>query len=300
MSQVRKPLVSGGTGFVGKRLCALLPAPNVLTRRPEGVPREFARAACFRWGPEEGPPPPEALESCDVVFHLAGEPVAEGRWNAAKKRRIRDSRVLGTRNLVAGLRALPEPPPVLVSASAVGFYGSRRNEVLDESSGRGTGFLAEVCEEWESEARQAESFGMRVVTVRIGLVLGREGGALGRMLPLFRLGGGGRLGDGRQWMPWIHVQDLARLLVFAAENKSLNGAVNGVSPRPVTNREFTAALGRAVRRPALFPAPAFALRLALGEFAEVLLGSQRALPRAATEAGFKFRYGTIDSALGSL
>ena len=297
---MRKAAVSGGTGFIGRRLCAILPPANVLTRNPAKAPPDLASAACFRWRPEKEQPPPESLDGCDAVFHLAGEPVAKGRWTAAKKQRIRDSRVLGTRNLVAGLRTLRDPPSVLVSASAVGFYGSRSNEELIESSDPGKGFLAEVCQEWESEALRAESFGIRVVCVRIGLVLGREGGALGRMLPPFKLGLGGRLGTGKQWMPWIHVADLARLFVFASEMPDLRGPVNGVAPGAVTNREFTTALARAVNRPALFPAPAFALRLALGAFAEVLLASQRVLPRAAEQAGFRFRHEKLSSALRSL
>ena len=294
---MEKPLVTGATGFVGRHLCALLPAPNVLTRRPETVPPELSGAACFRWAPDSEPPPPEALEGRDAVFHLAGEPVAVGRWTPQKKARIRDSRVLGTRNLVAGLRGLDTPPDVLVSASAVGYYGSCGDQTLDEDCPPSEDFLGEVCKEWESEARAAEDLGVRVVTIRIGLVLGKDGGALAQMLPLFRLGFGGRLGHGRQWMPWIHVHDLARLLVFAAESEALSGPVNGSSPYPVSNRGFTRALGYSLGRPTILPVPAFALRLALGEFAEVLLASQRVIPAAATAAGFEFKYPTIDTAL---
>ncbi len=297
---MHKPLVTGATGFIGKHLCASLHVPNILTRSPETAPLELSNTACFRWIPDEGMPPPESLDRCDAVFHLAGEPVAEGRWNEAKKARIRNSRVLGTRNLVAALRALDSPPPVLVSASAVGIYGSRGDEIVNEQSSPATGFLAEVCREWELEALRAEEFGMRVVTIRIGLVLGRDGGALARMLPLFKAGAGGRLGTGRQWMPWIHVDDLTRLFVFAAENDGLSGPVNGSAPNPVSNRGFTRALGQAIGRRTLFPAPAFGLRLALGEFAEVLLASQRVVPKAALDAGFKFRHATIDSALSNL
>ena len=297
---MRKALVTGATGFVGKRLCKILPTTNVLTRSPEHAPAELSGAACFRWDPSGGPPPPEALEGCDAVFHLAGEPVAEGRWNKAKKQRIRDSRVVGTNHLIDGLRGMEQPPQVLVSASAVGYYGSRGDEVLKEDSAPADDFLAEVCQEWESAALNAEEFGMRVVTIRIGLVLGSTGGALAKMLPLFKLGAGGRLGNGRQWVPWIHVNDLARLFVFAAESASLNGAVNGVAPHPVSNREFTKALGHAVRRPTIFPAPALALRLGLGEFANILLASQRVEPRAALGAGFEFHYRAIESALANL
>lgn len=297
---MKKALVTGGTGFVGKYLCALINTPNVLTRRPETAPPELRSAACFRWQPDSELPPSEAFEGCEAVFHLAGEPVAEGRWTPRKKARIRDSRVHGTRNLVEALGALDRPPSVLVSASAVGIYGSRQDEVLDEDSEPASGFLADVCRAWESEAMAAERLGIRVVIVRIGLVLGKNGGALAKLLPLFRICGGGRLGNGRQWMPWIRVDDLARLLLYAAETNSLSGTVNGTAPHPVRNSEFTRALARAVRRPALLPAPAFGLRLALGEFAEVLLASQRVIPRAATSAGFQFRFPTMDSALADL
>ena len=298
--RVMKPLVTGATGFIGQQLCKALRTPNVLTRRPEAVPTVLASAACFRWDPTAKTPPVEALDGRDTVFHLAGEPVAEGRWNDAKKARIRNSRVVGTNNLVAGLGRMDKPPKVMVSASAVGFYGSRGNEILSEDSPPASGFLADVCQEWENAAEAAADFGTRVVTIRIGMVLGKSGGGLAKMLPLFRLGLGGPLGNGRHWMPWIHVKDLVRLFVFAAAHEGVQGPVNGVAPNPVTNREFTRALGRAVRRPAVLPAPAFALRLGLGGFSEVLLASQRVTPGAALGAGFKFDYDDIDSALAAL
>ena len=282
---------------MGRRLCTLLTRPRILTRAPEQAPPEFAQSACFRWDPARELPPAEAFDGCEAVFHLAGEPVAEGRWTKAKKANIRDSRVEGTKHLVGALRELESRPEVLVSASAVGFYGSRGNEVLAESAAAAEGFLADVCRAWEAEACAAEDLGMRVVTIRIGLVLGAQGGALARMLPLFKLCAGGRLGHGRQWMPWIHVDDLASLFLFCAQSETLAGAVNGCAPNPVTNQQFTKALARAVGRPAPFPAPAFALRLGLGEFAEVLLASQRAVPDKAQGAGFQFKYPTIDTAL---
>ncbi len=296
---MEKALVTGGTGFVGRRLCALLPDVNVLTRSPESAPPELAHASCFRWDPEREPPPPESLHGCDAVFHLAGESVAKGRWTSKKKARIRSSRVLGTKNLVAGFRGLEHPPSVLVCASAVGYYGSRDDEELYEESEPGVGFLTDVCREWEAAAHEAEPVGVRVVTVRIGLVLGR-GGALSRLLPIFKLGLGGILGTGKQWMAWIHVDDLARLMVFAAEEEGLKGPVNGVAPHPVTNRGFTKALGRAVRRPTLIPTPGFALRFGLGEFSEVLLGSQRVTPRAAIDAKFEFRFQKVSRALEAI
>ena len=297
---MKKTVVTGATGFIGRHLRSLLGAPNVLTRCPETVPSEFDRSACFRWIPDSELPPPEALSGCDTVFHLAGEPVATGRWTKSKKARIVSSRVAGTWNLIEGMRAMETPPSVLVAASAVGYYGSSPEEELTEESAPGSGFLADVCKQWEAAATAAREFGVRVVTIRIGLVLGKDGGAMARLLPVFKLGLGGSLGNGRQWVPWIHVEDLARLFVFAAENDTLGGAVNGSAPNPVRNRGFTRALGRAVRRPTLFPAPAFALRLGLGEFAQVLLASQRVIPTAAQAAGFEFRHSTINSALENL
>ena len=296
----RSSAVSGATGFVGRRLCRRLKEPRVLTRSPESVASDLSGYACFRWDPEREHPPETALDGCAAIFHLAGEPVAEGRWTRSKRARIRDSRVLGTRNLVAGLGEMDVPPRVLVSASAVGIYGSRGDDRLTEQSSGADGFLADVCREWEAEAMQAADLGIRVVTVRIGLVLGAEGGALAKMLPLFRLGLGGRLGDGLQWVPWIHVADLADLLVFASENHDLQGPLNGTAPNPVTNRAFTKALARAVHRPALFPAPGFGLRLGLGKFASVLLASQRAVPTVALKAGFQFRHPTIEGALAEI
>lgn len=297
---MKKTVVTGATGFIGRHLCALLRAPNVLTRSPETVPSEFDRSGCFRWIPDREVPPTEALSGCDTVFHLAGEPVATGRWTKTKKARIVDSRVKGTSNLIKGLRAMQTPPSVLVAASAVGYYGSSPEDELTEESAPGSGFLADVCTQWEAAAAAAREFGVRVVTIRIGLVLGKGGGAMARLLPVFKLGLGGNLGNGRQWVPWIHVEDLARLFVFAAEKDTVRGPVNGCAPNPVRNREFTRSLGRAVGRPTLFPAPAFALRLGLGEFAQVLLASQRVLPIAAQAAGFEFRHPTINSALANL
>jgi uncharacterized protein (TIGR01777 family) len=221
-----------------------------------------------------------------VVFNLAGEPVAEGRWTDERKRRIRDSRVLGTRNLVAGLAGLTTRPRVLVSASAVGYYGDRGDQTLDETSSPGHGFLADVCVEWEREALAAERLGIRVVCVRTGIVLAHGGGALAKMLTPFRMGAGGKLGNGRQWMPWIHLDDEVGILLHAMKDARLHGAINAVGPRPVTNAEFTRALGRAMHRPAFLPVPKTALRLAFGEMSEILTASQRVLPKEAERTGY--------------
>jgi uncharacterized protein (TIGR01777 family) len=244
-----------------------------------------------------GPLPAECLRDVDAIFHLAGEPVASGRWTAKKKARIRDSRRVGTANLVRGLAAAEVRPRVLVCASAVGYYGDRRDEILDESSAPGNDFLAEVCRLWESAAAEANRFGVRVVSVRTGVVLGRDGGALAKMLLPFRLGLGGRLGGGRQWMPWVHIDDLVGLLLHAATHDAVEGPMNGTAPHPVTNREFTRLLAATLRRPALFPMPGAALKLAVGEFAELLLASQRVVPQVALRTGYAFQYPDLEPAL---
>jgi uncharacterized protein (TIGR01777 family) len=298
-----KALVTGATGFVGPRLLRLLDQPVVVTRNPERARPLVGTLAgrIVRWDPLEGPPPPEAFEGVDVIFHLAGESVAEGRWTAAQKARIRDSRVIGTRHLVRGLaQAGPGPdgrPRTLVSASAVGYYGNRGDEELTESAAPADDFLARVCIEWEREALAAESLGARVVLARTGIVLGAGGGALGKMLTPFKLGAGGPLGNGRQWMPWIHVADLARLYVHAADNGSIRGPMNSVAPNPVRNSEFTKALGRQLHRPAFMPAPYLGLRLLFGEFAQVLFASQRVIPKVALDTGFVFQFPDIAAAL---
>ena len=294
-------LVTGGTGFVGRQLLGLLDRPVVLSRDAGRAQRALGSAAgrVIGWDPLAGPPPAEAFDGIDVVFHLAGESVAEGRWTAAQKARIRDSRVIGTRNLVSGIARAEARPRVLVSASAVGYYGDRGDEELTESSSPGNDFLAEVCQAWEREAVAAESHGLRVVLARTGIVLGK-GGALAKMLTPFKLGAGGPLGNGKQWMPWIHVADLARLYLHASDTSAIRGPMNAVGPNPVRNSEFTKALGRAVHRPAFMPAPYLGLRLVFGEFAKVLFASQRVIPQVAIETGFRFDYPRIDEALAAV
>jgi uncharacterized protein (TIGR01777 family) len=295
-----RALVTGGTGFVGRRLLGRLESPVVLSRdaaRARKILQPLGTRA-LSWNPASGPPPAAAFEGIEAIFHLAGDPVAEGRWTAEKKARIRDSRVIGTRNLIAGLRDLPARPRVLVSASAVGYYGSRGDEELDERSPSGGDFLADVCVSWEREATAARTMGTRVVPVLTGIVLGKEGGALAKMLPPFKVGLGSPLGSGRQYMPWVHIDDLLELMLFAARENSVTGPLNGVAPHPVTNREFTRTLGRVLGRPTFLPpVPGFVLKTLVGEFAEVLLGSQRALPRAALAAGFSFRFAELEPAL---
>jgi uncharacterized protein (TIGR01777 family) len=299
-----KALVTGATGFVGPRLLRLLDDPVVVSRDPERARATLGHLAgrIVRWNPSEGPPPPEAFEGVEVVYHLAGESVSAGRWTAAQKARIRDSRVIGTRHLVEGIARAERKPSVLVSASAVGYYGDRGDEELTEAAAPADDFLGRVCVEWEREALAAAGAGVRVVTARTGIVLGAGGGALGKMLTPFRLGAGGPLGNGRQWMPWIHVADLARLYVHAAEHRDpeITGPMNAVAPHPVRNAEFTKALGRAVHRPAFMPAPYLGLRLVFGEFAQVLFASQRVIPKVALETGFVFQYPEIADALRAI
>jgi hypothetical protein len=294
-------VVTGATGLIGRALIHQIGSRVTVLSRDDGrAQRLLGGVQIHRWAPEVGPAPVAALRGADVVFNLAGEPAAEGRWTAEKKRRIRDSRVVGTRHLVQGLAALDERPRVLVAASAVGYYGDRGDELLDERSSPGQGFLADVCIDWEREAMAAERLGIRVVCVRIGLVMSTAGGALAKMLPPFRLGAGGRLGSGRQWMPWIHIDDLVGILLHAGRSEALRGPVNGVAPAPVTNAAFTLALARAVRRPAVLPMPAFALNVAFGEMSGMLMASQRVMPTAALRSGYAFSHPDLGEALASL
>lgn len=289
-----KIVITGATGFVGRRLTGSLLDEGqevcALVRRESSL---HPRVSAFAWDDPE-----EALAGSAAVVHLAGEPVGQ-RWTPEARQRIRSSRVDGTRRLIEALSTVSDRPPVLICASAIGIYGSRGEETLSEQSPPGTDFLAEVCTEWESQAGLAESLGMRVVAVRIGVVLGKGGGALQRMLPPFKAGVGGKLASGRQWMSWIHIDDLVRLIRFAIESP-LSGPVNATAPNPVTNAEFTRALATTLHRPALFPVPGFLLKIGFGEMAEVLLASQRVLPRAAENAGFRFNYPHLGAALASI
>lgn len=275
--------VSGASGFVGSRLCELA------RERGHQVLRLGRSSGERLWDPLAGPAP---LEGVDAVIHLAGDPVAEGRWTNSKMARIRDSRIVGTRHLVAGIR--PGGPRVLVSASAIGYYGDRADETLTEDSAPGTGFLAEVCRGWEEEALKAPC---RNVQVRISLVLGPGGGALAKMLTPFKLGLGGRLASGRQWMSWIHREDLCALLLHAVGDERLSGPLLGASPDPVTNLEFTKTLGRVLGRPTFLPMPYFQLRLLFGRVATLLASSQRCRPERTLRGGFTFRHPHLEAAL---
>ena len=273
--------ITGATGFVGRRLTQRLQSEA-----------HTVRAISLRT-----PPVPSDLARCDAIVHLAGEPVAQ-RWTKSAKQKILDSREKGTRLLVEAMRQ--SPPGVLVSASAVGYYGSRGDDVLTERASPGSDFLADVCIAWEREALEAAKLGVRVATLRIGMVLGAGGGALAKMLTPFRLGLGGRIGTGRQWMAWIHLKDLCNLILFALSERGVSGALNAVSPNPVTNADFTHALARALHRPAVLPVPPAALKLFFGEMSGVLLASQRAVPEAPLSAGFAFQHADIGEALGDV
>ncbi|GAB4178392.1 MAG: hypothetical protein Fur0032_18830 [Terrimicrobiaceae bacterium] len=279
--------ITGVNGFVGSRLAAIASEGGHevvgFSRSPSGSQRLFSSHQ-----------PPDA-SGLDAIVHLAGEPIL-GLWTATKKQRIRSSRVEGTRRLVEGITLAKDKPRVLISASAIGFYGETGEATADESTPCGSGFLAEVAQDWETEAIAAESLGVRVVRLRIGFVIGR-GGAMKLMLPAFRLGGGGKIGSGHQWMSGVHVDDVAGLALMAAGSDSLSGPVNAVLPEPVRNADFTRALAKAVRRPAVIPAPAWMLRFALGELSHVLLDSLRVVPGVAREAGYQWRFPTLEAAL---
>ena len=293
--------ITGASGLIGTRLVAALRARG---DEVTVMSRNAARASgalgvpAIAWDPLTGPAPAEALAGRDAVVHLAGEPVAQ-RWNAKVKAAILASRETGTRNLVAGLSAADPRPGTLVSSSAVGFYGKHGDELVDERQPAGGDFLAGVCEAWEREARAATDLGMRVVLLRTGVVLDPDGGALKTMLTPFRAGVGGPVAGGAQYMPWIHVDDVVGMYLAALDDPSWSGPVNATAPQPVTNREFSKALGRALHRPAVAPVPAFALRMLYGDMAEIVTEGQRAVPARAQELGYDFRHPDLDAALAA-
>jgi uncharacterized protein (TIGR01777 family) len=299
---VKRVVVTGAGGLLGKGLLGFLSERFgselqlvVLTRQPE---RFESSTACevHAWDPLNEPAPGRALDGADAIVHLAGEPIAEGRWTPRKKQAIEESRIVGTRNLVRTLAQTGGAQRTLLCASASGYYGDRADELLDESSAPGTDFLASVCRAWEAEAEAASGAGVRVVRLRLGVVLAPRGGALERMIGPFQLGLGVRLGNGRQWMPWVHIQDALGLMGHALEHSELRGPVNVVA-RSDTNADFTQALASAVGRRASFSVPGGLLRLGLGPMADVLLASQRIMPRVAHDAGFSFRFDELGAAL---
>jgi uncharacterized protein len=293
--------ITGATGRIGARLVAALERRGddvtVLSRNPDAA-RASLGVEAHAWRPDSEPAPAAALAGRDGVIHLAGEDPAQ-RWSDEAKRRLLDSRELGTRNLVEGLRAAEPRPAVLVSSSAVGFYGPRGDEPVTEEEPPGDDFLAGVCAAWEREAATAERLGARVVRVRTGVVLDRGGGALAKMLPFFRLGIGGPVAGGRQYLPWIHVDDLVGIYLAALDGHEWSGAVNATAPNPVTNKEFSRALGRALHRPALAPVPGFAIRALYGEMAAIVVTGQRAVPARAQALGYRFEHPELGEALAS-
>ena len=290
-----KILVTGATGLVGSALVPFLAGGGHEVSR---LGRAAAGAGDIRWDPDAGVLDAAALEGFEGVIHLAGENVASGRWTEARKRRIKESRVNGTRLLAETLAGLERPPRVLVSASAVGFYGDRGEDELTEGSPAGAGFLSDVCREWEAATEAAEGKGIRVAHARLGVVLARDGGALAKMLTPFRLGAGGIIGNGRQYMSWITLDDTVAAIGHLLATEAASGPVNVVAPAAVTNREFTKPLGRVLRRPPLFPMPGFAARLAFGEMADaLLLASTRVKPAGLLDSGYAFRHGTLGEGL---
>jgi hypothetical protein len=289
-------LITGGTGFIGRALCTQLfhsgHTVTVLTRSSASAPADLTGVRLVE--------SLAGLKGIDAVVNLAGENLSAGRWSAARKQEFRRSRLETTQKLLAWMAETAQRPQVLISGSAIGYYGARGDEPLDESSARGSDFAATLCGDWEAEANKARALGVRVCIVRIGIVLGAEGGALAKMLPPFKLGLGGPMGSGAQTMSWIRRNDLVRMIQWLLETPGTMGPYNGTAPAPVSNAEFSKALGAALKRPAMMPMPAIMLRLMVGEFAELLLTGQRVLPVRAEAQGFEFRYPTLALALRDL
>jgi uncharacterized protein (TIGR01777 family) len=293
-----KVLISGATGLIGS---ALIPALESGGHQATRLTRSPRSSEDVGWDPSSGTIDASRIEGHDAVVHLAGENIGEGRWTPEKKRRILESRREGTRLLAETIAGLPEPPQVMVSASAVGYYGDRGNDLLREDSEPGSDFLAEVCKAWEAAADPAREADIRVVHPRNGIVLSTEGGALARTLPIFKLGGGGRIGSGRQWWSWVAIDDVAGAYVHALTDDSIEGPLNVGSPNPLTNAEYTKVMGKVLNRPTIFPLPAPAARLMLGEVADaLLLASQRVEPAKLKETGYEFRYPELEGALRHL
>lgn len=294
--------LTGASGFIGHRLIArLLERKHTLhllgRRRPTNLPSGVQFSA---WDATSGNTPPvDALHNAEAVIHLAGEPVAQ-RWTQAVKQRIRTSRVEGTEALLRAMAALSVKPQALIAASAIGYYGDRGEELLPETASPGTGFLPEICVAWEGASSEASKQGIRTVLLRTGIVLGPDGGALAKMITPFRLGAGGKVGSGRQWMSWIHADDTVGLILHALEKPALQGPVNVIAPNPVRNTDFTHALGKALHRPTLIPVPEFGLKLVFGEMATMLTSSQRVDCAAARNSGYRFQFPDLDGALANL
>lgn len=292
-------LITGGTGFVGRYVIERVDDPVVTSRNRQGALNKLGDSVSdvIQWSPQSDPLVLDPKMNCRAVVNLMGDSIAEGRWTEEKKKSIRDSRVEGTLKLVEAVSKLEKKPDVFVSASAVGFYGDPGDAEVTESHPMGEGYLPEVCKQWEDAADTVAALGVRVVKLRIGIVLGRDGGALEKMIPLFKLGLGGKLGSGKQWFPWIHVEDLAGMIDWAIRTPTASGVYNATAPNPVTNGQFTAALAKSLNRWAILPAPKLGLRIALGEFANSLFFSQRVIPERAVEEGYNFQFAELDGAI---
>jgi len=290
-------VIAGGTGFVGSALCKTLTVRGdgvtVMTRRPAGKP-DGGNLRYVRWDQENWQ---EAVSGADAVINLAGEPIVGRRWSQRQKVRLWDSRVGTTHQLIQAMARSPKKAGVLINASAIGYYGPSGDQALTEEGAPGEGFLSDLCRAWETEAKRAEALGTRVVCIRIGLVLGKEGGALAKMLPPFRLGLGGPMGSGRQWVSWVDRNDLIGILLFALDHSKISGPVNATAPEPVRMREFASTLGKVLNRPAFIPAPGFVLQAVLGEMAAVLLDGQKVLPQAAQRHGYQFMQPSLKQSL---
>ena len=296
-----KILMAGATGFIGKKLVKKLDEKGheilVLTRN-----RETARfhipiyCEIHEWDPEKSPLSTNSLKDVDAVINLSGENIASSFWTETQKRKLMDSRIMSVRRIVQAMGAMNEKPKVFISASAVGFYGNRRNEELKETSSAGEGFLSKICQSWENEITKSNDLGIRSVIFRLGMVLGHDGGALEKIIPAFKLGLGGKLGDGSQWMSWIHIKDFVDMIVYSLETDSTKGIINAVSPNPVKNIEFTKTLGRVVKRPTILPVPGIALKVGLRDLSDLLLYSQKVSAEKICKSGFEFKYPTIEEA----
>jgi len=296
--------IVGATGLVGTSLAASLARDGIpvsaLVRDTVHAAERLPHATLFAWDATHGPPPEAAFTGVETVVNLSGEPI-DGRWNEKRRKRMRDSRVVGTRALVDTLRGLAHRPRLLISASGIHYYGNRGDQIVTESTDGGSSFFAQLARDWEGEALKAGEAGMRVVLLRSGVVLSRQGGMLRRILPPFRAGLGGRIGTGKQWMPWIHIEDHVGLIRHAISHESVAGALNMVAPEPVTNAEFTRAVGEVLGRPTVLKAPLFALRMMFGALVdEVMLASVRAMPVRTLETGYSFRHPLLRDALGDL
>lgn len=294
-------LITGGSGFIGSRLIPVLLDQGcdvtVLTRNPEKTALHFKQPVSTIKQLDRL----NGTDVFDIVINLAGQGITDKRWRQGIKKQLRESRIITTQKLIRYLQAAKKKPELLISGSAIGYYGNQGEKLVDESMSGDSSFSSKLCYDWEHEAQQADVLGIRTCYLRTGIVLGKNGGALSKMLPAFKLGLGGPMGNGRQWMSWIHIDDLIGIILYVINNKGIKGAVNGTAPNPVTNKIFSSTLARVLKRPALLPMPAFVLKLMLGEMAEeLLLSGQRVMPKKILDAGYHFQYADLDNALSEV